>query len=139
MTGLARLGLPFPQIAMGLGATSALLAGLLWVQGQRMHAAKVERDQLREQARRWKIDLETQQKSIETLKAAIQAKNEETERRFQQFQVASAQNARDVAAANARAEASRKNVLALREIINQPPDPRAALVPDSIITSLEGL
>lgn len=47
MTGLARLTLPFPQIAAGLGALSLVLAALVALQGQRMHSAKIERDEAR--------------------------------------------------------------------------------------------
>jgi len=139
MTGLARLTLPFPQIAAGLGITSVVLAGLLWVQGQRMHSAKVERDMLRDQAKQWAIDLATQRKSIDTLKAVIQAKNDETEKRFQAFEAARVKDGKDLEAANKRAAAVQSRVKTLLAIADRAPAAGSPTVPDELLNALEGL
>lgn len=47
MTGLAKLALPFPQIALVSSAGLVVMTGLFFIQGQRMHSAKVERDAAR--------------------------------------------------------------------------------------------
>lgn len=59
MTGLARLSLPFPQIAAGFGGLSIVLAGLVWLQGERMH--------------RWKVDAQTKGRTLNEIATKTKA------------------------------------------------------------------
>lgn len=137
MTGLVRLALPFPQIAGGLGVVSLLLAGLLWVQGQRMHAAKAERDQLRREARQWQDALAAQKTSIVDLNQALDDANRQVRALGASYDRAAAQSAGDVAAADARARNMQNRVAQLDRIAQGAA--AGCEVPDTLIAALEGL
>lgn len=139
MTGIAGLALPFPQLSAGLGITTLLFAGAAWIQGQRMHSAKVELAALKGQIEQWKNDLATQKKSIDTLTAAIDTKNKEAQVRAKAFDAAIATDAKNVADANARAAAAKDRIKTLQDLAaKRQPDGVCKPSPE-LTNALEGL
>jgi len=120
---------------LGIALLLALLAA--FVQGQRMHGAKVERDQLRTEAVQWADRVQTQTQSIWSLVSVIDAYNAEAERRAKAYEDVRATDASNVAASDASAKQTQAQIDRLKQLGRDGTVPCG--VSDDLRNALKGL
>lgn len=98
-----------PGMVLTLSATTI-------IQGQRMHAAKVERDQLQREATQWADRVQTQTQSIWSLVSVIDGYNAEAEQRAQDYEAVRAADASNRADADGKASITQAQIARLKQL-----------------------
>ncbi len=99
---------------LGIGLALALTSA--FVQGQRMHAAKVERDQLQREATQWAERVQTQTQSIWSLVSVIDAYNAAAEQRARDYEVVRDADAINRADADGKATDTQAQIARLKQL-----------------------
>ncbi len=124
---------------IGWGLTALALSTALWFTRSTLEARTAQRDHEAANYRLCEVAHATTRESVETLRAELKRETDEADARARAYQDARVEDAKTVAAANARQNADRPRVAMLEAIAAEANKGGSCKVPPAMLSALEGL